>query len=192
MRSTLRLGCLAVLLTFGAEGLAGEASPGGFMKERQAELFSLVKQRAPKKIETAFDSLLDYDALAQQSLRTHWEARSEAERREFTEVLKQLVQRAYRRNLDRTVNYDVSFEGESREADRFLVKTIAKSRKDAREEPISIDYVVRKAGASFRVADIVTEGSSLVNNYNQQFNRIIKKEGFPELIRRMKRKLAEG
>jgi len=162
------------------------------MKEKQAELFSLVKQGAPKKIETAFDALLDYDALAQASLRAHWDARSDAERREFTQVLKQLVQRAYRRNLDRTVNYDVSFEGETQQADRFVVKTVAKSRKDAREEPISIDYVVRKSGDSFRVADIVTEGSSLVNNYNQQFNRIIKKDGFPELLRRMKGKLGEG
>jgi phospholipid transport system substrate-binding protein len=38
----------------------------------------------------------------------------------------------------------------------------------------------------------VTEGSSLVGTYRQQFGRIIKKDGFPELLRRMKSKLATG
>jgi phospholipid transport system substrate-binding protein len=48
---------------------------------------------------------------------------------------------------------------------------------------------VHKAGSSWRVQDIVTEGSSLVKNYRQQFTRIIKKDGFPELLKRMKTKL---
>jgi phospholipid transport system substrate-binding protein len=38
----------------------------------------------------------------------------------------------------------------------------------------------------------VTEGSSLVTNYRNQFRRIIKKNGFPELIKRMKAKLDKG
>ena len=72
------------------------------------------------------------------------------------------------------------------------MKTVAKSRTNAREEPVSIDYVVGRAGDSWRVQDIVTEGSSLVNNYHQQFSRIIKKDGFPELLKRMKNKLGSG
>jgi hypothetical protein len=31
-----------------------------------------------------------------------------------------------------------------------------------------------------------------VNNYHQQFNRIIKKDGFPELMKRMRKKLASN
>ena len=48
------------------------------------------------------------------------------------------------------------------------------------------------AGPVWRIEDIITEGSSLVKNYRQQFTRIIKKDGFPELMRRMKAKLASG
>ena len=41
-------------------------------------------------------------------------------------------------------------------------------------------------------ADIVTEGSSLVTNYRSQFRKIIKKHGFPELLKRMKNKADQG
>ena len=40
--------------------------------------------------------------------------------------------------------------------------------------------------------DIVTEGSSLVNNYKSQFHRAIQKDGFEALLKRMKDKLAKG
>ncbi len=186
-------GWLALVLTLSVPALAGDDTAQGFMKEKQAELAALVKKGpAPentKKVEGIFDAILDYDALAQGSLKDHWASRTEAERREFQDTLKRLVQRAYRKNLDRTADYDVRFEGQTKEADSFVVRTVAQSRTNAREEPVSIDYVVHRVGGVYRITDIVTEGSSLVRNYQQQFNRIIKKDGFSELMRRMKTKL---
>ena len=40
--------------------------------------------------------------------------------------------------------------------------------------------------------DIVTEGSSLVNNYRNQFNRLMASNGYDALIRRMKDKIRKG
>ena len=193
MRHLTRFGWVAVVLALSAPAMAGDDSAQGFMKERQTELSTLVRNKTSpentKKIESAFDAILDYDALAQGSLEGQWSERTDAERREFQDTLKKLVQRAYRKNLDRTASYDVQFDGESKAAENIVVKTTAKSRTNAREEPISIDYVVHRAGSAWRIQDIVTEGSSLVKNYRQQFTRIIKKDGFPELLRRMKNKL---
>ena len=163
-----------------------------FVRERQSELSTLVKSNESKKIESVFDSILDYDALAQGSLRDHWSTRSDAEKKEFQEVLKQLVQRTYRKNLDRTLGYDVRFDGESKTAESILVRTVAQNKRNAREEPIAIDYLVHRVGDTWRIQDIVTEGSSLVGNYNQQFNRIIKKDGFSELMKKMRNKLERG
>ena len=187
---------IAAALAMVTPAMAGDDSALSFMKDRQTELVTLIhKGGGPentKKIENTFDSILDYDALAQGSLESQWGERTDAERKEFSETLKKLVQRAYRKNLDRTASYDVSFDGESKQGDGILVRTTAKSRTNAREEPISIDYVVHKVGSVWRIEDIITEGSSLVKNYRQQFTRIIKKDGFPELLRRMKAKLANG
>jgi phospholipid transport system substrate-binding protein len=196
MKKILLLGSLLVALVTSPVAFAGDEAPLDFVKTRQTELAQLVKKgNAPdskKKIENVFDAILDYDAFARDSLRENWDARTDAERREFQDVLKQLVRRAYRRNLDRTLDYDVTFQGVAPQDQSFVVRTVAQNRKNAREEPISIDYTLHKVGGDWRIHDIVTEGSSLIANYHQQFSRIIKKDGFPELMRRMKARLAKG
>jgi phospholipid transport system substrate-binding protein len=44
----------------------------------------------------------------------------------------------------------------------------------------------------WQIYDIVTEGSSLIRNYRNQFRRVIEKKGFDELLRRMKAKRDKG
>jgi phospholipid transport system substrate-binding protein len=172
-----------------------EPTAKGFVMTKQGELTSLVKDGsagANKKVQALFDQILDYDTLARESLDKHWADRTDAERDEFTQVLKDLVRRAYRRNLDKTAGYDVAYEGETKLEKGQLVRTVARSKKNAREEPLSIDYLVKQVDGKWLIADIVTEGSSLVTNYRRQFGRIIKTKGFPELLRRMKGRLDEG
>jgi phospholipid transport system substrate-binding protein len=167
-----------------------------FIKGKQSELTELVrKAKAPadeKRLQDAFDDVLDYDSLARESLKDSWEGLKPEERKEFQDVLKKLVRATYRRNLKRISDYDVGYGGETRGENGQIVRTTAKSRSNVREEPISIDYVVRETGGKWRIVDIVTEGSSLVGNYRNQFRRIIKKQGFAELIRRMKAKGDKG
>ncbi len=191
MRAMRTIRWVALALCLAVPAVADEGSAQDFMKGRQTELASLVrKSDGQKKIATIFDSILDYDAFAQASLKDHWTERSDAERKQFQDLLKQLIQRAYRKNLDRTADYDVRYDGEAREGEGVTVHTVAQSRSNAREEPVSIDYVLHRTAGVWKIQDIVTEGSSLVNNYRQQFNRIIKKDGFPELLNRMKKRLA--
>jgi phospholipid transport system substrate-binding protein len=57
---------------------------------------------------------------------------------------------------------------------------------------VSIDYVVRAQGPALRIVDVVTEGSSMVMNYRSSFNRIMKKGGFPEVLKRMRKKAESG
>jgi phospholipid transport system substrate-binding protein len=102
------------------------------------------------------------------------------------------VQKAYRRNLDKTLGYNVAYQGQLAGDAATVVQTVASNKANSREEPVSVDYVVRSTQGAWLVVDIVTEGSSLVKGYRSQFNRIIKKEGFDGLVRRMKTKLGES
>lgn len=181
----------ALLSPFAASADSGAQS---FVKERQTKLTALLKQgkTADPQIAKVFDGMLDYELLAKESLRQYWDGLETQERTEFRCVLKHLVRDAYRKNLQKTMNYAVTFEGGGPAKKGYLVKTVAKSRKDKRADPVSIDYVVVKKGAEYRVGDIVTEGSSLVGNYRSQFRRIIKKKGFKELKLRMKNKLEKN
>ena len=168
-------------------------NPQAFVKQKHVQLTALLEKpkstATEKKIQSIFDQLLDYHSLAKQSLGEYWDKRSAAEQKDFENVLERLVRNAYRRNLRKTLDYKIDYKGEAKAKEGYLVKTVAKSRTNAREDPVSIDYLLHKVDGKWRVYDIVTEGSSLVNNYRSQFRRIIKKKGFDELMRRMKKKL---
>jgi phospholipid transport system substrate-binding protein len=186
----------AVALLLPLHALAAPAqTPEAFIKAKHAELNGLLKQGKPAepRVEAVFDQILDYDALAKDSLGPLWNERSEAERKEFQGILKKLVQRAYKKNLKKTLDYAIEYKGAEKRNASFVVRTVAKNKKNAREEPISIDYALHEVDGKWKIRDIVTEGSSLVNNYKSQFRRVIKKDGFAGLIAKMKKKLdAEG
>jgi phospholipid transport system substrate-binding protein len=188
----LRRAVLATLLV-AAPAFAG-ANPEQFIKAKHEELTVILKagksaEQEPR-IAKVFDTMLDYQTLAQESLRDHWGELNDAQRREFSDILRQLVQKAYRRNLDKTLGYTVSYQGQLAGDTGTIVQTVASNSSNHREEPVSVDYVVRANQGTWLVVDIVTEGSSLVKGYRSQFNRIIKKEGFAALVERMKTKLA--
>ena len=173
---------------------AAAGGPEAFIRAKHEELVKLLRAGGAdneRRVEGIFDSILDYDALARLSLDTYWAERSEKERSEFTEILKKLVRRAYRKNVKKTLDYDITYQGQGKAKLGELVRTIAKNKSKPREEPISIDYVLHQVGGAWRIVDIVTEGSSLVNNYKNQFRRIIKKDGFAELLKKMRKKAEE-
>ena len=170
-----------------------------FVQDSHVALTDLIRRKSDAQIDVKFDEVLDYELLAQETLREFWADRTPAERERFQCVLKGLVTDAHRRNLSKTLGYEVSYQGTRKASRGYLVTTEAKSTKNRREEPISIAYLVHKRKKSpkdkqevWLVLDIVTEGSSLVENYRNQFRRIMKKDGFGELIQRMSKKLGKA
>jgi phospholipid transport system substrate-binding protein len=185
----------ALALSFGSMNMALAGAATDVVKTKQTALFDLIKQSNPageKKIAALFEEMLDYSALAEGSLGSEWAARSDAEKAEFSGLLKQLVAKAYERNLKKILNYDVEYVSEDASGGAILVKTKAKSKTNEREEPVEIAFKMAQKGGVWKVQDIVTEGVSLVSSYRSQFTKIIKKDGFPALIQKMKDKLAKG
>ncbi len=179
-------------LTFAGTAHAGAATD--LVKGKQTTLFDLLKQGTPesqKKIDAIFDEMLDYSALAEASLGPEWAPRSDAEKSEFTDLLKKLVRNAYTKNLKKITGFDVDYLGEDAADGATVVKTKSKP-KDPRDEPVEINFKVVQTGGKWKVQDIITEGVSLVSSYRGQFTKTIKKDGFPALIQKMKDKLAKG
>jgi phospholipid transport system substrate-binding protein len=187
---------LSVLaLTFAAVGPAFAGPGTDTVKARQAALFDLLRQGSPdaqKKIDAIFDDMIDYASFAESSLGTEWAARTDAEKAEFSDLLKQLVRKSYQKNLKKILNYDVVYAGEDAADAGVMVKTQSKAKDNARDEGVEIDFKMVQKGAAWKVQDIVTEGVSTVSSYRGQFTKIIKKDGFRALIDKMKKKLADG
>jgi len=180
-------------LTFASSAYAGAATD--LVKGKQTTLFDLLKQGTPeaqKKIDAVFDEMLDYGALAEASLGPEWAPRSDAEKAEFTDLLKKLVRNAYTKNLKKITGFDVDYLGEDAgDGGAMVVKTKSKP-KDPRDEPVEINFKVVQKDGKWKVQDIITEGVSLVQSYRSQFTKIIKKDGWPALLQKMKDKLAKG
>jgi len=185
---------LLASLAIGPRAFAAQSAQD-FVQSKQAQVTSLLHQAASsqrdKQVSAVLDGMMEYDELAKRSLAAHWGELSETQHREFTEVLRKLVQRNYERNIKNILDYRVDYLGEDPGADSVLVRTRATSKTNVREDPVAIDYKLARIGDEWKVIDIVTEGSSLVNNYKNQFHRIIQKDGYEALIKRMKDKLAK-
>ncbi|MFW6066877.1 MAG: MlaC/ttg2D family ABC transporter substrate-binding protein [Myxococcota bacterium] len=141
------------------------------------------------RLDQMLADLLDYEELAQRSLGSHWDARSASDRAQFVDLLKKLVERSYKRNLEQTLRYDVRYTSSEDGTNGVLVRTEARSRKNRRAPAVRIDYRLHESGGEWRVYDVITDGVSMVRNYRNQFNRIIDDEGWPGLIERMRNKL---
>ena len=187
------LAALALALSLSLPAFGAEAE--NFVKGKHSELTELITKAKSaddqKKLDAAFDAVFDYDGLAKATLAS-WDERTPSERAEFTSLLKDLVRKAYRRNIKSTLGYDVDYKGEQEADGAKLVRTVAHNKKNAREEPVSIDYLVHQVSGKWLIADIVTEGSSLARNYRSQFRKVIEKKGFDELLKRMKAKRDKG
>ncbi len=137
--------------------------------------------------------LLDLQAIAERALGAAWSERTEAERGRFVEVLGQLVERSYRKGLQRTLDYRVRTLGARTDGEDVVVQTEARSRRNRRAPPVRIDYRLRRgAQGRWRIVDIVTDGVSLTDNYRRQFRRVLRREGWQGLMKRLRQRLASS
>ena len=145
-----------------------------------------------REISTLIEGLLDYQELSRRALEAHWAGLTEAQRTEFVDLLKQLVARSYRSNLDRTLQYAVNYESaEAQTGGSVLVRTEARDTNNRRAPAVSIDYTMHQVGGAWRVFDLtIDDGLSMVQNYRRQFDRIVRRDGFDGLLGKMRERLA--
>lgn len=134
--------------------------------------------------------ILDFDELCRRSLDAHWDGLTPAQRTEFSSILRQLVERNYRSSQERILDYEITYTREETTANGAVVHASARSRASRREPPIEIAYAMHLVGTDWRVVDVTTDGVSLVHTYQQQFHRIITRDGFDALLTRMRDRLA--
>jgi phospholipid transport system substrate-binding protein len=142
-----------------------------------------------EKLTVLLGEFLNYERLTQLALDKEWAKRSPKERDRFVNLLRQLVERQYQRNMESTLRYKVKWVGTEPIETGVKVKSSARSITKKRQPPITIDYSMSPAGDEWKVFDIFTDEVSLVLNYKRQFRRVIRDEGWSGLIGRMEKKL---
>ena len=194
------LAALCVPLTVPAQAHAQQGAQA-FLEHKHEEVNQLLRtaannaaarQRRSRRLTGILSNLLDYEGLSQRALGEHWEGQTPEARTRFVNLLRQLVERNYESNLERILDFEISYEAEARRGEHTMVSTSARSRENRRQPAVEIEYLMRPEGREWRVIDVTTDGVSMVENYRRQFNRIISRDGWDELITRMEARLADG
>jgi phospholipid transport system substrate-binding protein len=130
----------------------------------------------------------DLPEMAKRTLARHWQARTPAERDEFTQLFGDLLERAYLAKIDLYAGEKVAFLGESIDENYATVRTRVVTKQGSE---VPVDYRMLRQGDRWRAYDIAIEGVSLVANYRTQFNAVIQKSSYDGLLRALKAKQDE-
>lgn len=131
------------------------------------------------------DEVFDFKEISQRTLGRHWQGRTPAEQAEFADLFRDILARAYVTQIENYSGEKVTFLNDTIEGDAATVRTKVIT-KTGTEVPV--DYRMFVLASRWRVYDVSIEGISLVGNYRTQFNAIIQRKGYPDLVAKLKEK----
>jgi phospholipid transport system substrate-binding protein len=134
------------------------------------------------------ERVIDFPEAAQRALALHWRARTDPEREEFVRLFKDLVTYSYIVQIEPYAGQQIVFVGESVDGDVATVMTRVHPRQGS---PTPVDYRMHRRQHGWLVYDVIVEGVSLVANYRAQFNTVVRTSSYPDLVRRLKARVAE-
>jgi phospholipid transport system substrate-binding protein len=188
----LTIPVIAILLTFAFSAYA-KSGPQAFLQSIDKKIKPLLSdtKRNKARILKIVGQMLNFDKLCKDSLGTHWAERTPAEQEDFSKTLRALIEKNIVKRLKKTKENLITYESETVNGNSAKVVTIVKDGKGPRAAEIEIAYIMIKKGNKWMVVDMKTDGVSLVSNYRSQFNKLIKKDGWDAMMKKMKDKLAE-
>jgi phospholipid transport system substrate-binding protein len=127
----------------------------------------------------------DFTEMAKRSLGTNWQRRKPEEQQQFVKLFTELIENSYADNLSSYDGEKVTITSEKQDKDYAQVDTKIVNKKG---EEFSVNYRLLPTGNDWKIYDVVIENISIVNNYRSQFNRVIAKSSFEDLMQRMKDK----
>lgn len=140
----------------------------GAKEARRAELSKAILPR------------FDFEEMAKRSLGAEWRRRTPAEQKEFVRLFTALLKDSYVDSIESYRGEKVVYRGESQDGDYADVGT---KMIDKRGQEFAIDYRLNLEGTEWKVYDVIIENISIVNNYRSQFQRILSRSSFAELLR---------
>lgn len=144
------------------------------------------RRAALKKIA---DDIFDWEETAKRSLGSHWQQRTPDERGEFVRLFAELLGRSYLSKIETYDGEKIGYTGDTMEGDQAVVRTKI-INKQGTEILVAYRMLLRD-GDRWKVFDVEIEGVSLIANYRTQFNNLLRRSSYPQLVTLLKAKAAE-
>ena len=196
MKTLITVATVACLLWTSAEAAAGAATD-----QLRGSIDAVLKVLADPELKTdaklaerrqairaVANEIFDYGEISRRSLAAHWQPRTPAERQEFVELFGDLLESAYISKLESYSGEKIVYAGEAVTGGQAVVKTRIVTKQTTE---IPVDYRMLQQGDRWRAYDVSIEGVSLISNYRSQFNTIITRAGYPDLVAKLRAKRDE-
>jgi phospholipid transport system substrate-binding protein len=188
---------MAVLLaaaepTAAAVGAMATVGPTATVKGAVDQVFA--DGSAVKKVSTAerradirkvAENLFDFQEMSRRSLGPTWDTVSPAEKQEFIRLFTNLIANSYMGKIEQYTGEPIRYESEQVDGSEASVLSRVVTPKGAE---IGIEYRLFRAEDRWAVYDVRVDGISLVNSYKAQFNRLLQRGSFAELLKQLRQK----
>jgi phospholipid transport system substrate-binding protein len=183
----------AVLLA--AAGTATAASPTETVQTAVQKVSASQSGPAAKTLSTAerradirkiTDALFDFKDMSERSLGSAWTQATPAQQQEFVRLFSTLIASAYLSRIEQFAGEPFTYVGEKIDGNEASVLSRVVTSKGSE---LGLDYRMYRADGRWAVYDIYVDGISLVSSYKAQFNRVIQRGSFAELLKQLRQKV---
>ncbi len=146
------------------------------------------EEERERNIRKAVDERFDWEEMSKRTLARHWKDRTPEERKEFVDLFGRLLERTYMDKVEGYSGEKVLYVDEKVDGKYGLVTVKIVTKTDTE---ILVKYRLKNKDGKWLVYDISIEGVSLVNNYRKQFNSIVTRSSYGELVDKLRAKFEE-
>lgn len=192
-RKVLLAAAVGLVLAAGPGPAHADGGPAGQIRGTIDNVIAILKRTDPRPAERPeqrrallrrqISAAFDFEEMSKRSLGLEWRRRTPDEREAFVRLFTQLLENAYLGKIEAYRGEEVRYVGETIDPPYAVVRTAVVT---SRGQEIPIAYRMLRGGDRWRVYDVTIEGVSLVNNYRSQFNAILRKSSFSEMMDRLR------
>ncbi len=188
---------IATLITVAPTATVMAATPGETIIQKIDEGMSILRDTSMQSDETiderrnqlwnTLGPVFNFEEISKRSLGRHWLKLNPQQKKEFTEVFTTVLKDVYLRKSDHYSEGEIIYIREAVKGSRGKVQTnFVKG-----ENKIVVDFSMKLKGQDWKIYDVTIEGVSVLTNYRTQFNSILSKSSFEELMQKLREREME-
>jgi phospholipid transport system substrate-binding protein len=140
-----------------------------------------------EELRDVINDVIDFAAMGKAALGRHWKKLTPEQRTEFIDVFSRVIRSNSLSDLEvyrSDVTYDdIQISGQK----AHVVTTIT-----YKDVPTKVEYDLVYNGSTWVATDIILDEVSTVKGYSRSFQSLIRKKGYDELMKRLRKKLDES
>ena len=180
---------LTVVITLSLGGYAWASSPTEQLREYTDQVMkalenpTLTASARLEAVRAVAGQAFDVTETAKRALGLHWQPRTSAERGEFLQLFRDLLERGYLSRIGEYGGEQIKYVSEKIDGDHAIVRALIVTKKGTQ---VPVESRLLQKADRWLIYDVLVENVSLIASYRAQFDRVIRTTSYAELVRRLK------